>query len=129
MFSDLQNIWIRQEHICVQSPEEVRPGKAGQTQRSLSQPHHVTKPAFRPADRTGLVREPAAGNLARLKVPDDVVILAPRNHLCQPGGENLEAGVLIVVGAEMEDKAGFGVAEGGQLAQEVGQARRLVPGG
>jgi hypothetical protein len=28
----------------------------------------------------------------------------------------------------MEDKAGFGVAEGGQLAQEVGQARRLVQG-
>ncbi len=128
IFSDLQNIWIRQEHICIQSPEEIRPSKTGQTQRGLSQPHHVIKPAFRPADGTRLVREAAAGNLAWLKVPDDVVILVPRNNLRQPGGENLEAGVLVVIGAEVENKAGLGVAEGRQLAQEVGQARRLVPG-
>jgi hypothetical protein len=125
---DLQNIWIRQEHIRVQSPEEIRPGETGQSQRGLSQPHHVIKPALRPADGTRLVREAAGGNLARRKVSYDVVILVPRNHFRQPGAENLEAGILVVVGAEMEDKAGFGVREGGQLAQEMGQARRLFPG-
>ncbi len=88
----------------------------------------MTKPALRPADGTRLVREAAAGNLARLKVTYDVVILVPRNNLRQPGAENLQAGILVVIGAKVEDKAGLGVGEGRQLAQEVGQARRLVPG-
>ncbi len=56
------------------------------------------------------------------------MILVPRNNLRQPGVENFEAGVLVVISAEMEDQAGFGIGEGGQLAQEVGQARRLFPG-